>query len=119
MTLRNSGLGKVVLQPGVIDDPGDGNAIPVNVSGHVPLVTAGAETRTIADATKAGLTLDLYLKTDGGDCVVTTASPANQTGNNTLTFADVGDHLRLGSIEDGSDFEWRIVANDGVALSTV
>lgn len=118
MALRNSGLGKVVLQPGVIADPGDGNAIPSNVSGHVPLVTGGGgETRTIADATKAGLTLDLYLKTDGSDCVVTAASPVNQAGNTIMTFADVGDHLRLGSIEDGSDFEWRVVANDGVALS--
>jgi len=85
----------------------------------VPLVSGGAETRTLADAKGPGLTLDLYFKTDGGDCVVTTASPCNQADNNTLTFADVGDHLRLASIEDGSDFEWRIVANDGVALSTV
>jgi hypothetical protein len=100
-------------------DPGDGNAIAVINTGHVPLVTTGAETRTVADARAAGLTLDLYFKTDGGDCVVTTASPCNQAGNNTLTFADAGDHIRLQSIEDGSDFEWRVVANDGVALSTV
>ena len=71
----------------------------------------------MADATHAGQTMDLYFKTDGGDCVVTAASPVNQTGNTIMTFADVGDHLRLASIEDGSDFEWRIVANDGIALS--
>ena len=104
---------------GLIADPGDGNAIPVTRTGHVPLVSAGAETRTIADADGAGFTMDLYFKTDGGACVVTAASPINQTGNNTLTFADVGDHIRLVSIEDGADFEWREAANDGVALSTV
>ena len=103
---------------GVVADPGDGNAIPANVlTGHCPLVSGGAETRTLADATAPGQTLDLYFKTDGGDCVVTAASPINQAANTIMTFADVGDHIRLASIEDGSDFEWRIVANDGVALS--
>lgn len=102
-----------------IVDPGDAGAIPVIRSGYVPLVTGAAETRTLADADAPGLTLDLYFKTDVGNCVVTSASPINQTGNNTMTFADVGDHLRLSSIEDGADLEWRVVANDGVALSTV
>ncbi len=102
-----------------IADPGDGNAIPVTRSGYVPLVTGGAETRTLADPAAPGLTLDIYFKTDGGNGVITSASPVNQTGNNTLTFEDVGDHIRLASIEDGSDIEWRVVANDGIALSTV
>lgn len=109
----NIGSGKDDL----LTDLGDGNAIPIAKSGHLPLVSGGAETRTIADAAIAGLTLDLYFKTDGGDCVITAASPVNQTGNTIMTFADVGDHIRLTSIEDGSDFEWRVVANDGVALS--
>jgi predicted RecA/RadA family phage recombinase len=103
----------------IIADPGDGEAIPVTVSGSVSLVSAGAETRTLADPTFVGQQLSLGFKTDGGDVVVTSASPVNQTGNNTLTFADVGDHLQLTAIEDGSDIEWRVVANDGVALSTV
>ena len=103
--------------PRLIADPGNGGAIPVIVSGFVALVTSGAETRTMADASRAGLTIDLYFKTDANDCVVTAASPVNQTGNTIMTFADVGDHIRLASIEDGSDFEWRVVANDGVALS--
>lgn len=105
---------------GVTPDPGEAGAIPVTFSGRVPLVTGGGgETRTLADAIAPGLTLDLYFKTDGSNCVVTSASPVNQTGNNTMTFEDVGDHIQLVSIEDGADFEWRVVANDGVALSTV
>ncbi len=107
------------VRSGEISDPGNAGAISAAETGRVPLVTTGAETRTLADAIAPGLTLDLYFKTDGGDCVVTTASPCNQTGNNTLTFADAGDHIRLQSIEDGADFEWRVVANDGVALTTV
>lgn len=102
-----------------IADPGDAGAIPVTASGSVSLVSSDAETRMLGDPTFVGQELSLGFKTDGGDVVITTASPVNQTGNNTLTFADVGDHLQLTAIEDGADIEWRVVANDGVALSTV
>jgi len=111
--VSTSGTAKKIL------DPGNAGAIPVTASGSVPLVTGGAETRTLADASYPGQILNLYLKTDGGDCVVTSASPINQTGNNTMTFADVGDQLVLMAVEDGADIEWRVLANDGVALTTV
>jgi len=102
-----------------IADPGDAGAIPVTQSGHVSLVTAAAETRTLADPTFAGQVLALAFKTDGGDCVVTAANGVNQTGNNTLTFADAGDLITLQAIELGANLRWRAMANDGVALSTV
>lgn len=110
------------MQPAVIADPGDAGAISVAEGWAVcSLVTAASgETRTLADPQRVGARISFGFKTDGGgDCVITAASPVNQTGNNTLTFADAGDHLVLEAIEDGSDIEWRIVANDGVALSTV
>lgn len=116
--LNASALGVTTLE-NVVVDPGDAGAIAVNESGSVSLVSAGAETRTLADPTYVGQQLSLGFKTDGGDCVVTSASPINQTGNNTMTFADVGDHLQLTAIEDGADIEWRVDANDGVALTTV
>jgi len=102
-----------------ISDPGDGVAIPVTASGYVNLVSAGAETRTVAVPTFEGQLLQLNFKTDGGNCVVTTATGANQTGNNTLTFADAGDHILLQGAILGANLVWRIVANDGVGLSTV
>lgn len=44
----------------------------------------------------------------------------NQTGDNTLLFEDGGDHIRLVGGRDGAGgYEWRVVCNDGVALSTV
>lgn len=64
-------------------DPGNAGAIPVTRSGHVPLVTTGAQTRTIAAPTFTGQELLLFLKTDGGDCVVTVPTGINQNGNNT------------------------------------
>ncbi len=109
----NAGLANAIA------DPGDAGAIAVTRSGTCPLVTGGAETRTLAIPDRAGDMLSLGFKTDGGDCVITVASGANQTGNNTLTFADAGDHLLLAAIENGAALAWRIVSNDGVALSTV
>lgn len=107
--------------PRVLTDPGNAGAIPVTASGYVPLVTAGAETRTVADPTKVGLMLTLHFLTDGGDCVITFASPVNAAGNNTLTHDTAGEQVVLQSCKDGaSAFAWRVVANEAATpLTTV
>ncbi len=102
-----------------IADPGNGKAIPVTASGFVNIVTAGAETRTLAVPTFDSQQIRLNLKTDGGNCVVTVASAVNATGNNTLTFADEGDVIFLTAVDIGGTLAWRALGNDGVALSTV
>lgn len=102
-----------------IADPGASGAIPVTDSGMVPIVTAGAETRTVANPAKAGLMLGLNMKTDGGDCTVTVASAINATGNNTITLNDAGDVITLLSVANGSNFRWTVIANSGTTLSTV
>jgi hypothetical protein len=108
------------VKPRDLGDPGDGVNIETPQSGYIRLVSGGAETRTLDDPQFEGQILDLFFETDGGDCVVTTDSAVNQTGNNTLTFADAGDHIRLVGGRDGAGArEWRVIANDGVALSTV
>ena len=101
-----------------IADPGDAGAIPVTGEGHVPLVTAGAETRTLADPTIVGQQLLLFFLTDAGNCVITAASAINQTGNTIMTFSDIGECIQLVAINDApASFEWRVVHNDGVVLS--
>lgn len=107
------------VEPKLIADPGDGNAIPVLESGYVNLVSAGAETRTLAAPLFVGQELILNFITDGGDCVVTCATTVNQTGINTLTFADAGDQIVLMAGQSGSDLRWRVQSNDGVGLTTV
>lgn len=102
-----------------IADPGNAGAIPVTGSGYVPIVTAGSETRTLAAPTFIGQELVLYVKTDGGTCVITVASAINQTGNNTITMAEVRDVIKLVAIESGASKVWHVVSNDGAALSTV
>ncbi|HOD83748.1 MAG TPA: DUF2190 family protein [Phycisphaerae bacterium] len=102
-----------------IADPGAAGAIPVTDSGHCDLVTAAAETRTLAAPTYAGQMLMLSLKTDGGNCVITCATTVNQTGDNTITMGDAGDAVLLVGKVNGSNKRWSVVSNDGAALSTV
>lgn len=102
-----------------IADPGAAGAIPVTRSGSVAITTAAAETRTIAIPSVAGVTLAITLDVDGGDCVITVASPINQAGNNTITMGDAGDTIVLTAVQVGGAKAWRVVANDTVVLSTV
>ena len=102
-----------------IADPGSAGAIPVTESGHCPIVTAAAETRTLAAPAYAGQVLSVAMRTDGGDCVVTCATGINQTGNNTITLNDAGDSIVLVGIESGANKRWRVLSNDGCTLSTV
>lgn len=111
--------GPAALTLATITDPGNAGAIPATASGRVPLVSTGAQTRTLAAPEVAGLVLQLEMDTDGGDIVLAVATTVNQTGNNRATFADAGDILVLHSIKVGANFRWRAVANDGVALATV
>lgn len=100
----------------VIADPGNAGAIPVTGSGHVPIVTAGAETRTLAAPSFTGQLLSISMKTDAGDCVITCATGINQTGNTTITLNDAGDAILLEAIEVGANKRWRVVRNDGCTL---
>ena len=108
------------MQPSIVADPGNAGAIPVTEGwGVCSLVSAGAETRTLADPQRVGARISFGFKTDGGSTgiAITAATAVNQAGNTVLTFADAGDHLVLEAIEIGAALAWRVVCNDGVALS--
>ncbi len=107
------------IEPVKIPDPGDAGAIEVSHPGFCELTTGGAETRTLADPAFRGEIIDLYCFYDGGNNVVTAASPINQSANTIMTFTDVGEHIRLIGFYNATDgWEWRVVANDGVGLSS-
>lgn len=103
----------------LIADPGDGQAIPVTRSGVCAITTAGSETRTLAAPSFIGQRLALVIDVDGGTCVVTVASLVNQTGDNTITMAEVKDFIELLAVQIGGAKLWRVVVADGAALSTV
>lgn len=114
-----SGKQKAGASVNLIADPGDAGAIPVTFDGCCAMTSAGAETRTLAAPAFIGQRISLICDVDGGSIVVTVASAVNQTGNNTLTLAEVKDMCVLEAMQVGGVKIWRIVANDGVALSTV
>lgn len=99
-------------------DPGNGKKIvPTKLSTLMHLVTTGAETRTLPDPVIAGVDLTLCMKTDGGNCVVTASTAINAAGNTIMTFADESDVILLKAVRKGSALVWRVLGNDGVALS--
>ena len=100
-------------------DPGNAGAIPVTDSGKCDLVSAGTETRTLAAPTYIGQMLLLSFKTKVGNITLTCATAVNQTGNNTILFDTAADSILLAAIASGSNIRWRVVYNDGCALSTV
>lgn len=99
----------------LIADPGDGEAIPVTASGRVELVTAGAETRTLAAPTFGGQELLLGMKTDGGNCVITVTGCDD---GDTVTFANTGEMVRLVGVAKAAAFVWRVVADPDTIVST-
>ena len=102
-------------------DPGDAGVIGIeNYGAIVELVSAAAETRTLATPLRPGILATIRMKTDGGDITMTAAGTLNVAANNTAVFADVGDQLVLLSVSATTGYRWEIVVNTGsVALSTV
>jgi hypothetical protein len=102
-----------------IADPGDGAAIPVTSSGFCAMTSGGAgETRSIAIPAFRGEQIDLICDTHGGGNIVVTASQViNQAGNTVMTFGAAADACSLRAMTVAGALRWRVVYNDGVALS--
>lgn len=100
-------------------DPGNAGTIRVTEDLQIcEMVSAGSETRTLANPTKAGIRFVLRLLTDGGDVVVTAANGLNVGGDTQATFADASDLLSLISVSTSSGYRWEIEVNVGaVALA--
>lgn len=106
----------------ITPDPGNTvKAIPITAGfAHCDITTAGAETRTIAAPIRSGQLLTVFMKIDGGNCVITVAHAINATGNNTITLDDVGDGFTLVSYAiTGGAYKWKMMANHDSTLSTV
>ena len=99
-----------------IADPGNAGAISVTASGHVDIVTAAAETRTIAAPSFTGQELLVSMKTDGGNDVITVATSIDQSAHTTITLNDAGDSVLLIAKINGANKRWSVVFNDGCTL---
>lgn len=110
----------LLLTPGnqVIADPGNGGAILVTTSGSCAMTSVGAdETRTIAVPAAVGQRISLFHSVDGGNITVTSSEVINQAANTKMIFTDVADFIELVCVDLGGGPRWRVVSNDGVALS--
>lgn len=96
-------------------DPGNAGTIVVNRSAHsVPLVSTGAETRTLARPTRAQALCFLNMRTDGGDITVTVTGGYNEDGDTTFVFSDVGQFALFVSFYDGTNYYWRKFSDYGL-----
>lgn len=104
---------------GTIADPGNGGAIPVAAGGDCALTSAGAETRTMAIPSGAGLgrRIRLFCDTYVGDIVVTVASAIDPLGSTVITFGNAGDWIELVGSTVGGTLCWRVAGNLGCALT--
>lgn len=100
--------------PGRLNDPGDAGTITVDMWGQVcSVVTESAETRTLAQPTKPGILAAVVLDTDGGDLTLTVTGGYKADSQTSITFDDAGDFVVFYSVEVGSSYYWRVVAQEG------
>lgn len=103
-----------------VADPGDASAIPVDGPASIALtIGAGAETGTLADPSYIGQTLTITADTvGGGSRAITAASAIDQAGDTVMTFAAAADSIGLIAVAtSASKVYWKVIYNDGVALS--
>lgn len=106
------GAGNSVADPGSVTA-----AIPVDKSGVVPLATAGAETRTLADPEFVGQQLALVGSSITTSCTITAAHRVNSANNTTIELTATGQAVVLEGISIGGALRWMIIQNDGATLS--
>lgn len=93
-------------------DPGaSGTIIPTKSHSICPLVSAAAETRTLARPLRTGVVLYLQMRTDGGNITVTVTGGYNEAGSTTLTFSDPGQMVGLISVDIGGTLTWRTIGS--------
>jgi len=102
-------------------DPGSAGTITVNRSPVVcNLVSAAAETRTLANPTRAGAILILHMRTDGGDITVTASTAYTEAGATTMVFANVGEFVVLVSLMTAAGaYFWRAISNSNIANNSL
>lgn len=109
------GLLKQIHRGDLLPDPGASGTITVDRSPcYVDLVSATAETRTLARPTRSGAFVTLNIKTDGGDITLTVTGGYNEIGDTTLVFSDAGQFAVFVACYDGTDYYWRLVSHWGL-----
>lgn len=117
LNLATTALGNVTGMNSIAD-PGASGAIPVTVSGVVDLVTAGAETRTVAAPPTIGEILVLNADTIVTSCTIAFAAAFDVTPHAHIAFTATGQNATFVAATIGGVKTWRLVSNEGGTLST-
>lgn len=100
-------------------DPGNGNTIIISKQlQSVPLVSAGAETRTLARPQKLGIFCWVWVQTYAGAITLTITGGYNQNGQTTFVFGAAGQWVLFGSAFDGTNLYWQMISNYNVAIAS-
>lgn len=103
--------------PFLMLDPGNAKTITVDrYSAVCPIVSAAAETRTLAQPTKAGLRCIVLLSVDGGTVTLTVTGGYNNDDDTSITLDDAGDYVEFLSIMEGTNYYWRIASQEGTNI---
>jgi hypothetical protein len=113
---RKRALANLTGQTEIPDVASGGELNARGVSGgYIALVTAGSETRTLADPTAPNQRLMIYFHTDNGNVTITADSAIDQQSNAAIAFSDVGEFIDLIGVQDAAGtLAWRAVGMDGV-----
>lgn len=101
-----------------LSDPGNGGALPVGYFGNCAMsALVGATSRSLPSPSFAGQILCLSVATTGGTITVTASGAINQAGNTAMAFNAPENSITLIGASVAGSLRWRVLANDGVALS--
>lgn len=96
-------------------DPGNAGTLrPLYAHTYFGLVSAAAETRTLARPNRVGVFCTLEMKTDGGDITVTVTGGYDEFGTTVLVLNDVNQFVTLVATEAGGTFAWRVLGGNAV-----
>lgn len=108
------------IGPGILQDPGDAGTIrPTKNFQICEMVSATAETRTLANPNRAGIRFILRLLTDGGTVTVTASNGLNVLLEDVAVFADESDFLSLVSVTldaSAGTYRWEIMEGNAGTL---
>ncbi len=108
-------LHDILMAPFKENDPGDAGTLrPTRDRGVFPIVTAAAETRTLAQPTKAGIVTTVVLRTDGGVLTLTVTGGYNQDSATSILFINVEDSVTFRSIQSGTTYVWEVADFHGL-----
>lgn len=94
-------------------DPGaSGTLKPLYAHTYFGLVSAAAESRTLARPAKVGLLVTVEFKTDGGDVTLTVTGGYDEVGSTGITFNDVNQFVTLVATEAGGTLAWRLLGGN-------